>query len=68
MGWILFLNEDEKPCAWPAESTMIGINEGDEVVMTLSTPQAPSFRAGLGVKPLRGFSPKALADPPHIFL
>jgi len=33
MGWILFLNEDEKPCAWPDESTMVGVSEKDEVYL-----------------------------------
>jgi hypothetical protein len=40
MGWILFLNEDEKPCAWPDESTMIGINKDDEVMMTCGKSKA----------------------------
>jgi len=34
MGWILFLNEDEKPCAWPDGSTTVGVTNDDEVVMT----------------------------------
>ena len=34
MGWILFLNEEEKPCAWPDESTMVEISKGGEVMLT----------------------------------
>lgn len=33
MGWILFINEDNKPCAWPDESTMVKMSKNEEVIL-----------------------------------